>query len=257
MAEKDFRAKAKTWSKENDLHGPAAFLRYVMFRFVENLNRESNDFVLKGGNLLWVYIHTPRATIDLDFATLKNNSDRTVKSILANACKGSGDIFYAIQSYKRVSHNGKVGASVTLSYETNEGAKNQFDLDIVYELETDATKIPSPVNENVFILSASIENIIADKVSACVRFGSGNTRMKDYDDLWRLSQSKSEVDSRKLRALLRVAKVPPRLDSEWIEEELQQAWANHRKQYSDLPSDLTEVFEDANRWLGLYCGAEF
>ena len=30
-------------------------------------------------NLLWVYIKT-RATIDLDFATLKNNSNESVKS---------------------------------------------------------------------------------------------------------------------------------------------------------------------------------
>jgi hypothetical protein len=43
-------------------------------------------------------------------------------------------------------------------------------------------------------LSASVENIIADKVAACIRFGAGNTRMKDFDDLWRLSQSKVTVD---------------------------------------------------------------
>lgn len=179
MVEKSFRVKAKRWGVENDLHGPAAFLRYVMFRFVENLNRESNDLVLKGGNLLWVYIHTPRATIDLDFATLKSNSDKTVKGILTNACKVSDDISYVIQSYKGVSQNGKSGASVTLSYETNEGAKNQFDLVIVYELETDTAEIESPVDKDVSILSASIENIIVDKFSASVRFGSGNTRMKD------------------------------------------------------------------------------
>jgi hypothetical protein len=173
MAEKSFRAKAKKWSAENDLHGPAAFLRYVMFRFVENLNRESNDFVLKGANLLWVYI--------------------------TKVCRGSDDISYAIQAYKGVSQNGKSGASVTLSNETNEGAKNQFDLDIIYELETDTAKVESPIDVEVSILSASIENIIVDKFSASVRFGSGNTRMKDYDDLWRLSQSNFDIDSKFLK----------------------------------------------------------
>ncbi len=247
--EKGLRARAKKWATENDLHGPSAFLRYVMFRFVENLNRESNDFVLKGGNLLWVYIHTPRSTIDLDFATLKSNSDKTVKEILIAACKGSDDILYSIQSFNRVSQNGKSGAALTLSYKTDEGAENQFDLDIVYELKTDTTELQSPIDEKVSILSASIENIIADKLFASVRFGSGNTRMKDYDDLWRLSQSKFDIDSKKLSYLFKSAKILPRLDEEWIEPDLEKTWISHQKQYVDLPESLQQVFEDVNRWL--------
>lgn len=244
-----FHSKAKKWAAENDLHGPSAFLRYVMFRFVENLNRESNDFVLKGGNLLWVYIHTPRATIDLDFATLKSSSDKAVRTILARACKGSDEITYIVQSFKRVSQNGKSGAAVSLSFETNEGAKNQFDLDIVYELETDIAEVQSPIDEEVSIRSASIENIIVDKFSACVRFGSGNTRMKDYDDLWRLSRSKFDIDTKRLASLLKTRKTSSRLDLEWIEEGLERGWANHRRRYPDLPKKLQDLFEDVNQWI--------
>lgn len=71
MADKKltFAAKAKKWATEKDTHGVQAFSRYVMFTFVECLAETSNDFIFKGGNLLWLYIRTPRHTIDLDFAT--------------------------------------------------------------------------------------------------------------------------------------------------------------------------------------------
>ena len=64
-----FIARGRRWAKENNLHGPKAFLRFVMMTFVENLNAISSDFVFKGGNLLWLYIKTPRTTVDIDFVT--------------------------------------------------------------------------------------------------------------------------------------------------------------------------------------------
>jgi hypothetical protein len=67
-------------------------------------------------------------------------------------------------------------------------------VDLVYALSTDAHEIDSPIHPEIKILSATIENIIVDKISACHRFGSGNSRMKDFDDLWRLSQSLLEIE---------------------------------------------------------------
>ncbi len=185
-------ALAKKWAVKNKLNGPQAFLRYVMFHFVEKSSETSDDFVFKGGNLLWVYIATPRATIDLDFVTLKSKSDKTVRSILEEACARSEDIKFKLARYKSIIQQNKTGANVVIEYQTDQGAKNQFELDIVFAIETDALEIFSPVNEEKTILSASIENIIADKLSACHRFAAGNTRMKDYDDLWRLSYTDSK-----------------------------------------------------------------
>ena len=64
-----FLKRARKWAKENELVGAQAFLRYVIFNFVEAVNSVSTDFVFKGGNLLWLYIKTPRSTVDLDFST--------------------------------------------------------------------------------------------------------------------------------------------------------------------------------------------
>lgn len=231
-------ALAKKWANKNKLVGPQAFLRFVMFHFVEKLSETSDDFVFKGGNLLWVYIATPRATIDLDFVTLKSKSDETVKSRLEKACALSQEIKFKLIRYKSIVQHDKTGANVTIEYQTDEGAKNQFDLDIVFAIETDTSEINSPVNEDKIILSASIENIIADKLSACHRFAAGNTRMKDYDDLWRLGQSKIELDSKKLKLITKTRKIPLNLDARWIGPDFERMWKSHRKRYQNLPEEL-------------------
>ena len=242
-------ALAKKWAVKNKLNGPQAFLRYVMFHFVEELSETSDDFVFKGGNLLWVYIATPRATIDLDFVTLKNKSDETIKSILEKACARSVVIKFKLIRYQSIIQQYKTGAKAVVEYQTSEGAKNQFELDIVFAIATDTSEISSPVNEEKTILSASIENIVADKLSACHRFGAGNTRMKDYDDLWRLSRSEIQVDAKVLGSITRIRKIPLSLDVHWIGNDLERMWKSHRKRYQDFPDILEVVFEEVNLWL--------
>jgi hypothetical protein len=63
---KTFYAQAKSWMTKNQSHGSNAFLRFVMLVFVERLSQVSEDFIFKGGNLLWIYIKTPRPTVDVD-----------------------------------------------------------------------------------------------------------------------------------------------------------------------------------------------
>jgi len=224
-------AEARSWATKRGLFGAQAFLRYVILRFTENLNESTNDFVFKGGNLLWVYINTPRATTDLDLATLHAASHTKVRSILDRACALDTDIQFKVIDFKEVEQEGKIGAAVTVAYSTGEGATNQFEADIVYALETDTQEIASPLGAEKTIRAATIENIIADKLAACHRFGAGNTRMKDLDDLWRLSQSSSEVRTSKLKALLRARKIQAYLDSAWIEESMERTWRS--REYYD------------------------
>lgn len=179
----NFLVRAKKWSETNGLKGPQGFLRYVMFHFVELLCETSDDFVFKGGNLLWAYIKTPRATIDLDFITLKSNSDETIRATLEKVCLSSTEVKFSLKRYRSIIQNDKTGANAIIEYQTPEGAKNQFELDIVFAIETDIVTISSPVHSEIDITSASVENILLDKFSTCARFSGGNTRMKDYDDL--------------------------------------------------------------------------
>ena len=128
--------QAKSWAAKNKLSGSQAFLRFVIFNFVENINKTSTDFVFKGGNLLWVYIKTPRATIDLDLATLKSNSHLHVKKMLEAICANSktSDIEYSILFFKEIAIQNQLGASVAIAYKTKDGSENKFEIDIVYAL---------------------------------------------------------------------------------------------------------------------------
>lgn len=97
---KSVLAKAKAWAVRQKLFGAQSFFRYVIFCFAENINQVSDDFVFKGGNLLWVYISTPRATIDLDLATLNLDSHQKVHKVLVAACEVTGDIHFSLESFK-------------------------------------------------------------------------------------------------------------------------------------------------------------
>jgi hypothetical protein len=248
MSEKNFLSKARAWATKNKVFGTQAFLRYVMLNFVDHLNKHSADFVFKGGNLLWIYIQTPRATIDLDFATLSVKTHDAIKTILDSVCKStSQDILYSIKSFEGVDTEEGLGASVSVNYEVD-GAKNSFDMDIVYSLPVDFIEIDSLLGTQR-IKAASIENIIADKLAASNRFRSGNTRLKDYDDLWRLSKTTTHINSKSLKKLLKNRKVPAKLDEIWISDPMLQAWGSHRKRYKDLPENLFELFREVNKWL--------
>lgn len=245
---KNFFANAKSWAAKNKLLGPQAFLKYVIFTYLDALNKQSDEFIFKGGNLLWTYIRTPRATVDLDLSTLEDDDDKTVKAALAKVTASAG-IEFKLESFKGIEQRGKRGAAVTISYKTDSGAKNKFDIDIVYAAPIDFTEIDSPIEGATEIKAASIENIIGDKLAAVQRFKGGNTRIKDFDDLWRISTSKQSVDTKKLKSLLSSRKISPRLEKAWIGDEMNRAWKTHQARYKDLPKNLETLFLSVNKWL--------
>ena len=250
MAEqKTILAKAKAWATKKNLFGAQAFMRFVILCFTENLNQVSDDFVFKGGNLLWVYIGTPRATIDLDLTTLETDSHAKVRQFLEMACELNSEIGFSLHSFDEKEQAGKRRAVATIAYSTKQGATNRFNIDLVYAIQADSHEIESPIHSELKIRCATIENIIADKLAACHQYKSGNTRMKDYDDLWRLSQTKVTINHRKLAQLLKSRKVPARIDTKWIFSDFESAWSVHRSRYSDLPEKLSSLFSSVNKWL--------
>ena len=105
----------------------------------QKINQVSTDFIFKGGNLLWIYIQTPRATVDLDLSTYSISSHIAVRKVLEEACiKNLNEIIFTMISFKEIEQDGKYGAAVTIGYRTEEGAKNCFDIDIVYALPCDS-----------------------------------------------------------------------------------------------------------------------
>ena len=234
-------SKAKSWATRKKLFGAQAFLRYVIFRFVENLNQISDLFIFKGGNLLWVYINTPKTTIDLDLSMVSFLTEEQLRSLLKSACDISEDIQFQVLLYKEISKENKKGAALVIGFQTSDGAKNQFEVDLVLASDDDTDEVSSPINVSKKIKCVSVENIISDKLSACHQFGSGNTRMKDFDDLLRLSRSTIKVDQKHLSKILKKREIPRNLIETWITADLEQSWQSHRRHYKDLP-EISEMF---------------
>ncbi len=247
--DKLFSAKAKSWAKENDLHGAHSFLKFVILNFVDCLAEDSNEFVFKGGNLLWCYIRTPRQTVDLDLATKQLTEHKKVRSFLENAAlrgRAKG-IEFKLVKYEPI--EGSPAASVSIEYRTDEGANNQFEIDIVLRIHAATTNITSKVSPDLEIEVAALENIIVDKVAASQSFGSGNTRVKDFDDLWRIMNSGLSIDKKLLKAIITEREVTLRLDLKWITPEMDQSWQNHVRRYKSLPSSLKALFKEVDMWL--------
>jgi len=247
----NFLATARSWISKNQLHGPHAFLRFVMLAYVQRLNEVTDEFVFKGGNLLWLYIKTPRSTIDVDFVTKSLVSHEDVQKKLEEVCqKSDGNIQFSIKSFRPVEQQGGLGAAVTIGYVTSEGQENTFDLDIVYAIPSSITKIKSPIEAEEAICVATMENIISDKISTCYRFKSGNTRMKDFDDLWRISRFRpSPVRWDLLSEILKSRAILPSLNLEWINPQMERSWEAHAKRNKGLPANLSQLMETVNNWL--------
>ena len=196
MSESSLLSQFDKWKKEHYQHGRMAFSRFIMLTFLDGLEKVSDDFIFKGGNLLWHYIQTPRATVDLDLSTITLKSHLEIKTHIEQSFAFHKEIQFSIKEFKGIQDEDEIGAAITIAYQTNHGQKNQFEIDIVYTLPTDLVKIKSTVSGRS-LTSASIENIITDKVSAAHRFAGGNTRMKDFDDLWRISKSSLSINKSK------------------------------------------------------------
>lgn len=244
----DFMKRYRKWAKENDQHGSQAFSRFVMLYFLESLTSSTDEFVFKGGNLLWHYIKTPRKTVDLDLSTITSKNHEVVTQQLEKVNEETNtDITYKIKEFKKISKKGSIGAKIIMEYKTSSGQRNRFGLDIVYAIPSDISQVKSTLSKKE-IKSASIENIIADKVSAAQTFKSGNTRMKDFDDLWRILKSDKEINREKIVDLFFNRNIQFELNNDWASS-MEESWKIHAQDYQDLPADINHVFDEINSWL--------
>ncbi len=245
------RKEFESWKKQTNSHGRMAYPRFIMFKFLESLNDVSDQFVFKGGNLLWFYIKTPRPTIDLDLSTSTKLSMDQFRAIVDEINSKTEGLVFKITNAQEIISEVKVGLKLDVEFRDDSGGSNKFGIDIVFGVPTDFRLIEIHKKK---LNAASVENIIADKLMACHSFGAGNTRAKDYDDLFRLAIDDSvNVDKGALRHILKERDVEPVVKTQWLNEQMQTSWERHlKKAYrrkNDLPENLEEVFEVINSFL--------
>lgn len=246
-----FKKELDAWKKDNNMHGPKAMDRFIMMNFLWRLTDVSKDFAFKGGNLLWFYIQTPRPTVDIDFITLVETDAEAVMERVRLACESKElGLSFSVISHKVIAENGKIGLGITIGYKTEEGANNKFGVDIVLGVPTDIQQIKI---RGGTINAASMENIVVEKVMASQSFGAGNTRMKDYDDLLRISVVADTLDCKKLVILAKARNVRLNFNYKWISENTTESWKRYIKSYKDhaLPTELHDAFRQINDFLDL------
>jgi hypothetical protein len=180
---------------------------FAMERFLYRLSfsPHRDSFVLKGALLFRVWdVPDSRATRDIDFLAYLDNSPENLATIFREVCAVEADdglvfdpksvdaqIIKEDADYEgvRVRFRGLLGkAKVTM----------QIDIGFGDKVHPDVVQADYPVLLNLPAPSLRMyppETVIAERVEAMVHLGGLNSRMKDFYDVWRLSQQFEFDDS--------------------------------------------------------------
>ncbi len=225
--------------------------------------------------LLAKYIHLGRETQDLDFFIKKlSNTEQSLRTVLQAICDADSDdsFSFKVSKIKILDHSqlAYTGAEITL--QALFGATItviRMDLgfgDRVEPIEhpidlTTTTK--GPLFENrISLYCYPKEFIFAEKLETIVFRGGGNTRMKDFHDLYslvRLDVLDSSLAKKAVELVFHHRKTPlnklPALFEKDAFEEMEKNWSAYRKKIKTkkgalkLPESIEYVVSAVNQWL--------
>ncbi len=174
---------------------------FAMERFLYRLSQSehADSFVLKGALLFRIW-DTPdsRATRDIDFLAYLDNSPDNLAAIIRDVCAiDSVDDGLKFDPETVEAHRIKEDADyegVRIRFRGQLGnARIHMQVDVGFGdlIHPDAVQANYPALLDLPAPSLRIyppETVIAEKAEAMVHLGSLNSRMKDFYDIWRMSQ---------------------------------------------------------------------
>ena len=191
---------AKTTRRRTD-----ELLRYFAierFLYRLSLSQHSSKFFLKGGLMLKAWeISNHRTTLDIDLLGKTQNSLQNIKDIITDICNfevAVDGINYETTSIKltEMQVNGEYHGVRVLFTANMHSAKIPMQLDIGFSdlifPEPLVIAYPAILDFPAPKLKGyTPESVIAEKFEAMMKLGLVNTRMKDFFDVWILSQQLS------------------------------------------------------------------
>lgn len=176
---------------------------YVLERFLARLasSEHADGFVLKGGMLLAVW-HARRATVDADFLARNLHLDedavlrRVIEVTSLPAPVEDGVVFRTNTATVGTIRDGDVygGVRVTM-HATVAGADVKLRLDV----STGDPVAPPPAvvdyptllphHPSLPVLGYPLPVVLAEKLCTAVELGAGNSRVRDYADVWTLTRT--------------------------------------------------------------------
>lgn len=178
-------------------------IRYANERFLYRLSQSAHRerFVLKGATLFTVWADAPhRPTRDLDFLTHGNNTPEAMLVVFQNACQTvveEDGLFFPPEAVKVETRRGEEAyPSLHVDVIATLGSARipvQIDLGFGDAVTPPPAEVEIPVLLPDFpkprLWAYPRETVVAEKLEVMVSLGITNSRMKDYYDLWYLSQN--------------------------------------------------------------------
>lgn len=187
--------------------------RYALERLLYRLSKSTyaDRFVLKGAMLLTAWFADPhRATRDLDLLGFGDSSPEGMiaafKEILAVAVDDGIEFDVEALRVDRIREELEYGGLRLRTTASISGARIPVTVDVGFgdALEPGAEVIDYPTLLDLpspRLRAYARETVIAEKFQAMVALGIANSRMKDFYDIWLLSQSFRFDDDRLARAI--------------------------------------------------------
>lgn len=275
--EQSIKEKIKVLAKEQETTFAELWRNLILERFLTRLARSSykEKFVMKGGSLLAKYISIGRETEDLDFLIKKlSNNEHSLKIVLQEICDiDVNDSFvFEVSKIKILDHSqlAYTGSEITLL--ASFGATKtvvRMDLgfgDLVEPIEYPidlTTTSKGPLFENSISLHCYPKELIfAEKLETVAFRGAGNTRMKDFHDLYSLI-CLGELDNSLLEKSIQLVfhhrktplkKLPIAFDKDGFER-IESNWRSYRRKLKTktdslkIPESMEELVTFLNQWL--------
>lgn len=207
------RGRLLNLSRETGQNYNLLLTRYALERLLYRMTQTSHKdrFVLKGAMLITTWFDDPyRPTRDIDLLGFGDPEPEAMLEIFREICSVELDDGVEFdRDALRVTANREDLAYGGLRLQTNAligGAKLRIIVDIGFgdaiEPGLEPLELPVLLGQPAPKLRAyARETVVAEKFQAMVMIGQANTRLKDYYDLWVLSQSHAFDEERLARAI--------------------------------------------------------
>jgi predicted nucleotidyltransferase component of viral defense system len=246
---------------------------YVLERFLYRLaeSKYRNDFVLKGALLMSLWPGgLSRSTRDIDLRGFVPHDPDQITKIFREICDVQGDqdglIFETGSIRTEIIREGVSYSGLRVHLQANLGkARIPFRVDIGFTdpivPDAETAVFPTILDLNAPTLRVYPVATVAEKVEAIVQLGAVNSRMKDFFDLYYISQQ-FELDGKQLADAIqatfkaRGSRIPAELPvglSGSFGESNQALWAAFLKRgriAASVPQELSDVLKDLRQFLG-------
>ena len=258
-------------SKEKGLNFELVLTHYAIERLLYRVAKSQHvdRFILKGAMLLMTWFDEPfRSTRDLDLLVCGDSAPEAVVNIFREVLdqEHPDGVLFDTKTVRinRIRLFNEYGGLRIRSTAHIGGARIVVNVDIGFGDATEPCTewldypilldMPAPR-----VLSYARETVIAEKFQAIVNLGMINSRMKDYYDLWMISQT-FEVDQSRVAEAIAATftrrgtaipeTVPEGLSSNFSEDTVKrQQWESFKRDLKFAPGSLDRVVETIKLFL--------